>query len=425
MQFGVDVEAERQKQQWGKIVAVGLSLTEQADLVEQAGAESLLFCLDAWALRHRFINRATGETTRARCNKWSCPFCGPRKVDRWRRLIELAQPTLFVTLSRVGRTVEEAARTLTTVLQYLRRGSRGRGRGHVGAREAYPIEFFATLEEHSDLEGVGFHWHLLIVGVDYLPKQVVSDALRSATRHLYPGGSYIVDVQRVRRFKSVGYVTKYLTKEVHRKQRGVVQQQQRVSVPVYEGVPGTEYTVGQMARQADGTVTLVMEQRYAAYDFQRDEQGEPVMEEVEQVNERPSKAHRVRYSQHFFPGKTKDLWRFLCEGKGLEDLLSQGGTLETSCQECGQGEGEEELPEAVGQDEQGQEEQLSGWILHEAEKVPVGSSAADRRRLAEEAYERMRRTALVEALEGVRAGKRKVRRRVLSIWEYQRRRAVA
>src|SRR5207248_2074493 len=82
------------------------------------------------------------------------------------------------------------SRVYTTVLQYLRRGSKGFGYDHLGARPAYPLECFAVLEEHRDFEHVGFHWHLLVKGVDYLPKQTVSNALSSATN----GRSYIVHV---------------------------------------------------------------------------------------------------------------------------------------------------------------------------------------------------------------------------------------
>ena len=39
-----------------------------------------------------------------------------------------------------------------------------------------------------------------------------------------------------------------------------------------------------------------------------------------------------------------------------------------------------------------------------------------------EAYHRMRREALVEALEGLREGKRLYSRRVISVWSYQRER---
>jgi hypothetical protein len=198
-----------------------LSIEVQAALTEQHELETLLFCPNSWALRHRFINTKTGEIVRARCGSWSCPYCGPRKVDMWRQLVKAAEPTLFITLTQVGKTLKEAARVLTTVLQYLRRGSKGRGKHHIGARQAYPIEVFAILEEHSDFEQVGFHWHLLVKGVDFLPNQVVSDALRSATG----GRSYITKTERVRNNKAIGYVTKYLMKEIGRERRGMVEEQ--------------------------------------------------------------------------------------------------------------------------------------------------------------------------------------------------------
>jgi len=81
-----------------------LSLDVQADLAEKYGADTLLFCPDPWALRHVFINQQTGETIRARCNRWDCLFCGPRKVDQWRQLVKAAEPTLFITLSKARKT---------------------------------------------------------------------------------------------------------------------------------------------------------------------------------------------------------------------------------------------------------------------------------------------------------------------------------
>ncbi len=45
------------------------TLNEQADIAERHGLETLLFCPNAWALRHVFINQETGETRRARCNR--------------------------------------------------------------------------------------------------------------------------------------------------------------------------------------------------------------------------------------------------------------------------------------------------------------------------------------------------------------------
>src|SRR6266702_2722195 len=103
------------------------SIDEQANLVEKHKVDTLLYCPNPWALRHVFINKDTGEVVRARCNRWDCLYCGPRKVDMWRQLVKAAEPTLFLTLTKAGKTVEEAARALTTFLQYLRRGSKGRG----------------------------------------------------------------------------------------------------------------------------------------------------------------------------------------------------------------------------------------------------------------------------------------------------------
>src|SRR5260370_1459199 len=138
------------------------SIEEQAVLAQKHQVDALLVWPDPWALRHRFINQETGEVVRARCNSWQCLYCGPRKVDQWRQLVKAAEPTLFVTLTKVGWTIHEASRVYTTVLQCLRRGSKGFGRDHLGARPAYPLECFAVLEEHSDFEHVGFHWHLLV-----------------------------------------------------------------------------------------------------------------------------------------------------------------------------------------------------------------------------------------------------------------------
>ncbi len=191
-------------------------LEVQADLVEQRGADTLLFCPDPWALRHIFINQQTGEMIRARCNRWDCLFCGPRKVDQWRQLVKAAEPTLFITLSKAGKTVEEASRALITFLQYVRRGSKGRGPNRIGAREAYLIEYFGVLERHSDFEENGFHWHLLVKGVDFVPHEVLKEGWRSA-RH---NEAYIVYVQAIRKPHVIGYVTKYLTKSLSWGEKG-------------------------------------------------------------------------------------------------------------------------------------------------------------------------------------------------------------
>src|SRR6266851_9464815 len=201
-------------------------LEEQADLAEKHGLETLLFCPDSWALRHVFINQDTGEVVRARCNRWDCLYCGPRKVDQWRQLVKAAEPTLFITLTKAGHTVEEASRALTTFLQFLRRGSKGRGPNHVGVREAYPIEYFGVLERHLNFDENGFHWHLLVKGLDFIPHEVLKEAWRSA-RH---GIAYIVDVQAIRKPHVIGYVTKYLTKSLSRGEKGIKYEEREIGV---------------------------------------------------------------------------------------------------------------------------------------------------------------------------------------------------
>src|SRR5258706_7618828 len=243
------------------------SLEVQSNLVEKHGLETLLFCPHPWALRHVFIDQDTGEVVRARCNRWDCLYCGPRKVDQWRQLVKAAEPTLFITMTKAGKTVEEASRALTTFLQHLRRGSKGRGHDHIGAREAYPIEYFAVLERHRDFEVNGFHWHLLVKGSDFIPHEILKEAWRSA-RH---GVAYIVDVEAIRRPHVIGYVTKYLTKSLSIGEKGVRQEQREATV------------IG------------------------LDEKGKIVEERQTYTVELVSKARRIRYSRHFFPEKVSEL----------------------------------------------------------------------------------------------------------------------
>src|SRR6266581_6238897 len=242
-------------------------LDEQANLVEKHKVDSLLYCPNPWAIRHVFINQETGETVRARCNRWDCLFCGPRKVDIWRQLLKAAEPALFLTLTKAGKTVEEAARALTTFLQHLRRGSKGRGPNHIGAREAYPVEYFAVLERHLAFDENGFHWHLLLKGVAYIPHEVLKEAWRSA----WHGEAYIVHIEAIRKPHVIGYVTKYLTKSLSHGEKGVRQEER-------EGVQ------------------LVL-----------DDQGKIVEERHTYTVELVSRARRIRYSRHFFPEKVSEL----------------------------------------------------------------------------------------------------------------------
>src|SRR5258708_6453391 len=66
----------------------------------QYHGDTLLYCPNPWALRHVFINQNTRETVRARCNRWDCLFCEPRKVDVWRQLVKAAIQTQLSQLSK-------------------------------------------------------------------------------------------------------------------------------------------------------------------------------------------------------------------------------------------------------------------------------------------------------------------------------------
>lgn len=334
----------------------------------------------------------------------------------WRQLVKAAEPLLFVTLTQVGKTLREAARVLTTVLQYLRRGSKGRGKGRVGARPAYPIQVFAVIEEHSDFDHVGFHWHLLVKGVDFLPNQVVSDALRSATQ----GRSYITNVQRVRNHAAVGYVTKYLTKEIMRESRGVEEEQREVATVALDAVASSQ------------------DERGAVFEYRvRQDEQERVVEVWQvQVVERLCKAHRIRYSRSFFPERTAELRRRLF-GQQDEEEASVDAEL-----------GETVVEEVVVEDRNGEvslEEQASGEVSGEPESMVCGGVQEGSASLVEGEvtpvrrsvwvlcesapfsddigeYKRRRRRALVESLADLREGKRLYSRRVVSIWAYQRKR---
>ena len=287
-------------------------LEEQVALVERHGLETLLYCPNAWALRHWFINQSTGQRIRARCNRWSCLYCGPRKVDQWRQLVKVAGPTLFLTLSKAGLTVEACARALTTFLQYLRRGAKGRGPQGLGAREAYPVEYFAVLERHTDFEHNGFHWHLLLKGVDYIPHEILKEGWRSATH----GSSYIVHIQAIRKPQVIGYVTKYLMKSLSDEERGarVVEREQVVCV--------------------------------------LDEQNKLKRVKRTQPIEVVSGARRIRYSRHFFPESVEDLRVRLFAG--LDETAMEQGDLSDG--------------ERVAEEGHEKPAQRSSWILFEQQE---------------------------------------------------------
>src|SRR6266700_1265078 len=349
-------------------------LHEQARLAEEHGIDTLLFCPDAWALRHVFINQDTGEVVRARCNRWDCLYCGPRKVDQWRQLVKAAEPTLFITLTKAGKTVEEAARAMTTFLQYLRRGSKGRGPNHIGARLAYLIEYFCVLERHLDFDENGFHWHLLIKGVDYIPHEILKEAWRSA-RH---GVAYIVHIEAVRKPHVIGYVTKYLMKSLSRSEKGI-----RHEV-----------------------------REYTAIDL--DDAGKLVEERQSYTAELVSKARRIRYSRHFFPEQVAVLRaRLFEEVEEVAQEQADGVPVEVSVLDTGKSSdiqtNEQEVQAEVDEQVEADETPVkrSPWTLVMCEEFTSDYKE----------YKRRRRRALLEALVAIREGERFLSRRVISIWD--------
>ena len=355
-------------------------LDEQADLVEKYRVDTLLYCPNSWAIRHVFINQETGETVRARCNRWDCLFCGPRKVDIWRQLVKAAEPALFLTLTKAGKTVEEAARALTTFLQHLRRGSKGRGPHHIGAREAYPVEYFAVLERHLAFDENGFHWHLLLKGVASIPHEVLKEAWRSA-RH---GEAYIVHIEAIRKPHVIGYVTKYLTKSLSRGEKGVrFEEREQVCLDI-------------------------------------DEAGKLVEQRRTYTAQLVSQARRIRYSRHFFPESVAVLRARLFEeveqqtmeqgddAVGEDSPLESSKGREASAAEVVEQEAQADTSEQVVTEEK--PVKRSSWILVECDEFTDDIKE----------YRRRRRKALLEALLAIREGQTHLSRRVINIWAYQR-----
>jgi len=314
------------------------------------GTDTLYVCPNAWAIRHGFVDVSTGEVRRFRCNLWTCPHCGPRKVNEWRQLIAEAAPTLHLVLTKAGQTVDEAARALTTFMQALRRGSKGRGKNRVGRRPAYPVEYFAVLERHENFEENGFHWHVLLKGVEHIPYEEVIKPLWRSARH---GKAELGWIQRIQNVRAIGYVTKYLTKDMLRTEKG----RRRV--------------VWHKAR-------LVWDE----------EEGRLIEDVVAMVDEKESQARRIRYSRGFFPASVKALrYRLFAAGECVEE-----------------GEGENGAPVADGSEEK------SSWVLREL--VPAFASVTQ--------YEMWEEKVLTDVLtERVAQGKR-LSRRVVSAWRYQR-----
>ena len=119
------------------------------------------------------------------------------------------------------------------------------------------------LECHRNFEEIGFHWHLLIKGVAYVPHEILKEGWRSVTH----GSSYIVHIEAVRRVQVIGYVTKYLIKSLSQDEKGT--------------------------RKVERERTV----------YKRNKQGKMVKQRVLRLVDVASGARRIRYSRQFFPEK--------------------------------------------------------------------------------------------------------------------------
>jgi len=204
-----------------------------------------------------------------------------------------------------------------------------------------------------------------IIGVRTIAtKQLSGIPSRSATK----GRSYIVHVQNVKNLRAVGYVTKYLTKDVAHDRRGMREELRELLT------------------------------------YHVDEQGHIAQECSLETVQVMSKARRIRYTRHFFPASTADLRLRLFAGLGDANEIAIDQAVVPDVEDASD-LGDEQEPQAV----------KASWVLYEHDEF---SGDID-------VYRERRQAALVESLTDLRAGKLMYSRRVLSVWDYQRKQTCA
>ena len=168
-------------------------------------------------------------------------------------------------------------------------------------------------------------------------------------------------IEAVKRPHVIGYVTKYLMKSLSQSEKGSHQ---------------------------------VKRERYV---YTKDEEGKAARKKAFRLVEVVSSARRIRYSRQFFPESVADL------------RVRLFSSLEATAMEKENGAGESAENGKLLEDTQ--PPSRSSWVLYEQEEI------------SDDLDEQMRwhREALIEALSHVRDGKRRLSRRVISMWDYQRR----
>lgn len=135
----------------------------------------------------------------ARCNRWACPTCGPRKARRLRKRLARTRPSRLVTLTlrpdprlTPAEHLALANHAWSILWRRLRRKHGQRAAG------------YAKIVELTQAGTPHLH---IIVSCPFIEQRWLSAAWLALT------GSYIVDVRAVSRKRGIaGYLTSYLTK---------------------------------------------------------------------------------------------------------------------------------------------------------------------------------------------------------------------
>ena len=137
-----------------------------------------------------FFHPSTGEVRAIPCGSWSCHVCAPAKAHRLGLVAAAADPERFITLSRVGDSLQDALTRLRTLSRSLRRAGRG-------------WEYLCVPESHKS---AGWHLHLLQRG-SFIPQRELSRRAASA------GMGSVVWITAVREPAQVArYLVKYMVK---------------------------------------------------------------------------------------------------------------------------------------------------------------------------------------------------------------------
>lgn len=137
----------------------------------------------------------------ARCNRWLCPDCGPRKARRLRGRLSRTSPNRFVTLTL-------KASPETPPLELLAAANRAWSILWRRLRRKWPNEPLGYAKVVELTKAGTPHLHILLQS-PYINQRWLSGQWRELT------GSFIVDIRKVKSQRMLtGYLTSYLTKSL-------------------------------------------------------------------------------------------------------------------------------------------------------------------------------------------------------------------